>query len=454
MTENIEKVQNDGNAQNETGKKSIAADSIKLTIKVHRFTPEEDDFDSEDAASANRNEENNRRLKSQGLKRRTRRPSPFESRKSAQEDSKEDSKSAENAKENLKLVRRERKPAFGERRSSPFGERKSSSPFGSSLRSSLRSSSPFGSSRKRSGKKSIAEYKVEAHPADSILDVLLKIKRDIDPTLAFRYSCGHGMCGADAASINGTARLMCKTLVSDCLEDTSNDPIFRPTQAALSDISHSDNATSDNSSAYNVLHDSAASNNTTLGNANSAKTPSASANAGNNSKIIREAAIELAPIAGFAVIRDLIADIEPMIEQIKRFKPWLQTENNNNSANSGKCDGQTVIEFLQNPEELAKYEKLTTCISCGICESSCPVFAGGDAFAGPAALISALRFMNDSRDTAYDQRLESISETDGLPACQSVRVCSLNCPQGIDVGEEIWQAISDSETAMQESRQQ
>ncbi len=143
-----------------------------------------------------------------------------------------------------------------------------------------------------------------------------------------------------------------------------------------------------------------------------------------------------------------------MIEQIKRFKPWLQTENNNNSANSGKCDGQTVIEFLQNPKELAKYEKLTTCISCGICESSCPVFAGGDAFAGPAALISALRFMNDSRDTAYDQRLESISETDGLPACQSVRVCSLNCPQGIDVGEEIWQAISDSETAMQESRQQ
>ena len=69
-----------------------------------------------------------------------------------------------------------------------------------------------------------------------------------------------------------------------------------------------------------------------------------------------------------------------MIEQIKRFKPWLQTENNNNSANIGKCDGQTVIEFLQNPEELAKYEKLTTCISCGICESSCPVFAGGDAF--------------------------------------------------------------------------
>lgn len=48
------------------------------------------------------------------------------------------------------------------------------------------------------------DYVVPARPEDTVLDCLLKVKRTIDPTLAFRYSCGHGMCGSDAVSINGT----------------------------------------------------------------------------------------------------------------------------------------------------------------------------------------------------------------------------------------------------------
>lgn len=101
-----------------------------------------------------------------------------------------------------------------------------------------------------------------------------------------------------------------------------------------------------------------------------------------------------------------------------------------------------VLEYLQNPQELAKYELLSNCIACGVCEGACPVYAGGEAFIGPAALINQARFINDSRDTATEERLEALDTADGVQACQSVRACSRQCPRGIDVGEEIWQLIA------------
>ena len=48
-----------------------------------------------------------------------------------------------------------------------------------------------------------------------VLDALIKIKNEIDPTLTFRRSCAHGICGSDAMQINGRNRLACKTLVKD-----------------------------------------------------------------------------------------------------------------------------------------------------------------------------------------------------------------------------------------------
>lgn len=137
--------------------------------------------------------------------------------------------------------------------------------------------------------------------------------------------------------------------------------------------------------------------------------------------------------------RDLIADIDSMLEQITRLKPYLIADGALATTVDGKVD---VFEYLQKPEQLAQYEMLTTCITCGVCEGACPVYAGGEAFIGPAALINQARFVNDSRDMATAQRLEAIDSADGIQACQSVRACSRECPVGIDVGEEIWQLIA------------
>lgn len=59
------------------------------------------------------------------------------------------------------------------------------------------------------------DYTVALFPTDRVLTALEKIKGDIDGTLTFRRSCGHGICGSDAMRINGKNRLACKTLVKD-----------------------------------------------------------------------------------------------------------------------------------------------------------------------------------------------------------------------------------------------
>lgn len=63
-------------------------------------------------------------------------------------------------------------------------------------------------------------FSIEADPTDRILDLLEEIKAYHDPTLSFRRSCAHGVCGSDAMRINGRNMLACKTLVKDLNTDT------------------------------------------------------------------------------------------------------------------------------------------------------------------------------------------------------------------------------------------
>jgi succinate dehydrogenase / fumarate reductase iron-sulfur subunit len=69
------------------------------------------------------------------------------------------------------------------------------------------------------------EFAVEAEPGDRLLDVLNQVKWYHDPTLAFRRSCAHGVCGSDAMLINGRNRLACKTLVRDLGDRITVEPI-------------------------------------------------------------------------------------------------------------------------------------------------------------------------------------------------------------------------------------
>src|SRR3954471_3545189 len=48
-----------------------------------------------------------------------------------------------------------------------------------------------------------------------VLDALMRVKADVDDSLAFRRSCREGICGSDAMNINGKNRLACITNLND-----------------------------------------------------------------------------------------------------------------------------------------------------------------------------------------------------------------------------------------------
>ena len=48
-----------------------------------------------------------------------------------------------------------------------------------------------------------------------VLDALIKIKNDVDPTLTFRRSCREGICGSCAMNIAGSNTLACTKAMSD-----------------------------------------------------------------------------------------------------------------------------------------------------------------------------------------------------------------------------------------------
>lgn len=67
-------------------------------------------------------------------------------------------------------------------------------------------------------KPSMQEYKVDLNSCGPmVLDALIKIKNEIDPTLTFRRSCREGICGSCAMNIGGTNTLACISKIeNDC----------------------------------------------------------------------------------------------------------------------------------------------------------------------------------------------------------------------------------------------
>jgi succinate dehydrogenase / fumarate reductase iron-sulfur subunit len=70
------------------------------------------------------------------------------------------------------------------------------------------------------------EYDIEAEATDRVLDLLHYVKDQIDGTLSFRRSCGHGICGSDAMLINGRNILACKALVQDIGTNITVQPLL------------------------------------------------------------------------------------------------------------------------------------------------------------------------------------------------------------------------------------
>jgi len=71
-------------------------------------------------------------------------------------------------------------------------------------------------------------YTMEVTSEEVVLDILNRIKWDLDGSFSYRRSCRHGICGACAIKVNGRSTLACKERMNDMIDLFGTDLIFEP----------------------------------------------------------------------------------------------------------------------------------------------------------------------------------------------------------------------------------
>ena len=190
-----------------------------------------------------------------------------------------------------------------------------------------------------------------------VLDAVLKIKNEIDPTLAFRRSCREGVCGSCAMNVNGKNTLVCTKAMEDY-----------------------------------------------------------------------EGTIKIFPLPHMDVIKDLVADMTEFFAQYASIKPWIETQ----------TPAPADRERLQSKEERKKLDGLYECVLCACCSTSCPSYWwNSDKYLGPAVLLQASRWLEDSRDENAGERLDALEDPYKLYRCHTIMSCTDTCPKGLNPAKAI-----------------
>ena len=189
-----------------------------------------------------------------------------------------------------------------------------------------------------------------------VLDALLKIKNEIDPTLTFRRSCREGICGSCSMNIDGTNTLACTK---------GSDEVSGP--------------------------------------------------------------VKIYPLPHMEVVKDLVPDMTNFYAQHASIEPWLQTKT-----------PEPQSEWLQSHEDREGLDGLYECILCACCSTSCPSYWwNSDRYLGPAVLLQAYRWLNDSRDEATGERLDNLEDPFRLYRCHTIMNCAKACPKGLNPAKAI-----------------
>jgi succinate dehydrogenase / fumarate reductase iron-sulfur subunit len=190
-----------------------------------------------------------------------------------------------------------------------------------------------------------------------VLDALIKIKSEIDPTLTFRRSCREGICGSCSMNIDGGNTLACIKAISDVKGD-----------------------------------------------------------------------VKVYPLPHMEVVKDLVPDLTNFYAQYASVKPWMQSD----------TPPPPDRERLQSKEDREQLEGLEECILCACCSTSCPSYWwNSDRYLGPAALLSAYRWIADSRDEATGERLDELEDPFKLYRCHTIMNCTNSCPKGLNPAKAI-----------------
>jgi fumarate reductase iron-sulfur subunit len=133
--------------------------------------------------------------------------------------------------------------------------------------------------------------------------------------------------------------------------------------------------------------------------------------------------IRVEPLRNFPIVRDLVIEMSDFLQKLGSVKPWL-IRREEKPLSEG--------EYRQTPEELDEYKPFSMCINCLLCYSACPVYGLDPHFIGPAAIALAQRYNLDSRDQGSRERMELLSDHEGIWGCTFVGECTKVCPKHVD----------------------
>ena len=140
------------------------------------------------------------------------------------------------------------------------------------------------------------------------------------------------------------------------------------------------------------------------------------------SKVAKDNAIQIAPLANLPVVKDLVTDM------CEFFDKWARARGRFAPGATRKDAFARVAS--DSPERVAANAGIE-CIGCGVCYASCDVVSWNPDYLGPAALNRAWTLVNDVRDTAQRERLAAVAGDAGCHACHTHLSCGERCPKNI-----------------------
>jgi len=138
--------------------------------------------------------------------------------------------------------------------------------------------------------------------------------------------------------------------------------------------------------------------------------------------------VKIYPLPHQPVVKDLVSDLTNFYAQLASVEPWMKTD----------TPAPPDRERLQSREDREKLDGLYECILCACCSTSCPSYWwNSDRYLGPAALLSAYRWIVDSRDEATGERLDELEDPFKLYRCHTIMNCAKVCPKNLNPAKAI-----------------
>jgi succinate dehydrogenase/fumarate reductase-like Fe-S protein len=269
----------------------------------------------------------------------------------------------------------------------------------------------------------MATYAVNlAECGPMMLDVLMKIKNEQDPTLTFRRSCREGICGSCAMNMNGQNGLACLTFIPKDSEATKVYPL--PHMHVLKDL------VPDMTNFYKQYTSIQPWLQAKEGGSVEDKEHRQVRGAGGGACAGAER-----PALGFSRHCSLSA----RVSRAPQHNP--QCTRTPTHAPTARARAQTV-------EDRKKLDGMYECILCACCSTSCPSYWwNSDKYLGPAVLMQAYRWISDSRDANSKERLKALDDEFKLYRCHQIMNCTKACPKGLNPARAIAKMMKDMPAA-------